>query len=160
MIGHRVRRAATLPFWGAVVAITCGLLGRPTPAEEPAPQQVIAAAARKVVKLYGAGGLRGLEAYQSGILVSPDGRILTAASTVLDSDQIDCVLDDGRRYEARLVGIDPRRELAVLQIEAADLPCFTLSDAAEPARARGSWRSPTCSAWPLATNGPPSNAGS
>jgi S1-C subfamily serine protease len=130
MIGHRVRRAATLPFWGAVVAITCGLLGRPTPAEEPAPQQVIAAAARKVVKLYGAGGLRGLEAYQSGILVSPDGRILTAASTVLDSDQIDCVLDDGRRYEARLVGIDPRRELAVLQIEAADLPCFTLSDAA------------------------------
>jgi S1-C subfamily serine protease len=94
-------------------------------ADEPPPQTVIAAAARKVVKLYGAGGLRGLEAYQSGILVSPDGRILTVASTVLDSTQLDCVLDDGRRYEARLVGIDPRRELAVLQIEAEDLPCFT-----------------------------------
>jgi serine protease Do len=95
-------------------------------ADKPAPQAVIAAAARKVVKLYGAGGLRGLEAYQSGILVSPDGRILTVASTVLDSEQLDCVLDDGRRYEARLVGIDPRRELAVLQIEAEDLPCFAL----------------------------------
>jgi serine protease Do len=101
-------------------------------ADEPAPQTVIAAAARKVVKLYGAGGLRGLEAYQSGVLVSPDGRILTVASTVLDSDQLDCVLDDGRRYEATLVGIDPRRELAVLQIEAEDLPCFTLEDPREP----------------------------
>ncbi len=117
------------------MAIACGPIGRPSLAEEPTPQQVIATAARKVVKLYGAGGLRGLEAYQTGILVSPDGRILTAASTVLDSDQIDCVLDDGRRYEARLVGIDPRRELAVLQIAAADLPCFAILDEAEPAAA-------------------------
>jgi serine protease Do len=97
-------------------------------ADEPTPQALIAGAARKVVKLYGAGGLRGLEAHQSGILVSSDGRILTVASTVLDSEQLDCVLDDGRRYEARLVGIDPRRELAVLQIEAEDLPCFVLEE--------------------------------
>ncbi len=102
-----------------------------TGAGETTPQQMIARAARKVVKLYGAGGLRGLEAYQSGILVSPDGQILTAASTVLDSEQIDCVLDDGRRYEARLVGIDPRRELAVLQIMGSDLPSFILEK--EPA---------------------------
>ncbi|MFM7138670.1 MAG: S1C family serine protease [Planctomycetota bacterium] len=101
-------------------------------ADEPAPQSVIAGAARKVVKLYGAGGLRGLEAYQSGILTSPDGRILTVASTVLDSEQLDCVLDDGRRFDARLVGIDPRRELAVLQIEAEDLPCFTPEDSPPP----------------------------
>jgi len=106
----------------AVLALATGAA-----AAEPAPQQVIAGAARKVVKLYGAGGLRGLESYQSGILVSPEGRILTAASTVLDSEQIDCVLDDGRRSVARLVGIDPRRELAVLEIEAADLPAFTLA---------------------------------
>ncbi len=96
-------------------------------AAEPGPQQVIADAARKVVKLYGAGGFRGLEAYQTGILVSPAGQILTAASTVLDSETIGCVLDDGRRYEARLVGIDPRRELALLEIDAADLPSFPLA---------------------------------
>jgi serine protease Do len=96
------------------------------PRADTSPQQVIADAARKVVKLYGAGGLRGLEGYQSGILISSDGRILTAASTVLDADAVDCVLDDGRRYVARLVGIDPRRELAVLQIDAADLPAFML----------------------------------
>jgi hypothetical protein len=115
------------------LAVAFGIASVAAPAEEPAVQQVIATAAGKVVKLYGAGGLRGLEAYQTGILVSPDGRILTAASTVLDSEQIDCVLDDGRRYEARLVGIDPRRELALLRIDAADLACFTLAEDLEEA---------------------------
>jgi S1-C subfamily serine protease len=115
------------------LAVAFGLAPVAVPAEEPAVQQVIATAAGKVVKLYGAGGLRGLEAYQTGILVSPDGQILTAASTVLDSEQIDCVLDDGRRYQARLVGIDPRRELALLRIDAADLACFTLAEDLEEA---------------------------
>jgi serine protease Do len=105
----------------------------PLPAAEPSPQEVIATAARKVVKLYGAGGLSGLEGYQSGIIVAPDGRIVTAASTVLDSDEIDCVLDDGRRFVARLVGLDPRRELAVLQIDATDLPAFAVASNDEPA---------------------------
>jgi serine protease Do len=96
------------------------------------PREVIASAATKVVKIYGAGGMRGLEGYQSGILVSPDGTIATAATTVLDTDEIDCVLDDGRRYRARLVGVDPRRELAVLVIDAEGLPAFAW-DAAERA---------------------------
>lgn len=102
-------------------------------AAETSPQEVIAAAARKVVKLYGAGGLSGLEGYQSGIIVSPDGRIVTVASTVLDSDEIDCVLDDGRRFVARPIGVDPRRELAVLQIDATDLPAFAVAAGDEPA---------------------------
>lgn len=94
-----------------------------------APGETIADAARKVVKLYGAGGVRGLEAYQSGILVSPDGRIVTVMSTVLDADEITCVLDDGRRYAATLVGVDPHRELAVLSIDGEDLPAFVLDEA-------------------------------
>jgi len=89
---------------------------------DAAPQAVAAAGARSVVKIYGAGGVRGLEAYQSGVIVSPEGRIITVMSTVLDSDGIDCVLDDGRRFAARLVGVDPRRELAILAIDAVDLP--------------------------------------
>lgn len=97
-----------------------------THAGEAGPQQVIADAARKVVKLYGAGGFRGLEGYQTGILISSDGRILTVASTVLDAGEVDCVLDDGRRYAARLVGIDPQRELALLEIDADDLPAFVI----------------------------------
>lgn len=117
-----------------VAALLAGL-GLPAATAGDAPQEVIAAAARKVVKIYGAGGLRGLEGYQSGILVSPDGKIATAASTVLDSDEIDCVLDDGRRFPAKLVGVDPRRELALLAIDAEGLPAF--APAAEERAAPG-----------------------
>ncbi len=101
------------------------------------PEETIAGGARRVVKLYGAGGVRGLEAYQTGILVSPQGHIVTVLSTVLDSDAIDCVLDDGRRYPATLLGADPRRELAVLSIAGEDLPCYELPtlDEAAPAQA-------------------------
>jgi S1-C subfamily serine protease len=94
-------------------------------------QATIVEASRRVVKIYGAGGLRGLEAYQSGILVAPEGVIVTVASSVLDSDGIDVVLDDGSRHVATLVGIDPRRELAVLTIEAEGLPAFPLAAAAD-----------------------------
>ncbi|MFM8735717.1 MAG: S1C family serine protease [Pirellulales bacterium] len=106
-----------------IVVMACGAM---VSAAVPAPQAVAAAAARKVVKIHGAGGVRGLEAYQSGIIVSPAGRVVTALSTVLDAAQIDCVLDDGRRFPASLVGVDPRRELAVLSIEATDLPSFAV----------------------------------
>ena len=95
------------------------------------PQETIAGAARKVVKIHGAGGVRGLEAYQTGMLVSPAGHIVTVMSTVLDADELTCVLDDGRRYRATLVGVDPLRELAVLSIDAEELPAFTLA-AGEP----------------------------
>jgi S1-C subfamily serine protease len=88
----------------------------------PASEAVIERAARTVVKVYGAGGFRGLESYQTGFLVSPAGHVMTAMSTVLDSDEIDCVLDDGRRYQASLVGIDPRREMALLKLDAEGLP--------------------------------------
>jgi serine protease Do len=78
---------------------------------------------QRVVKIFGAGGLRGLEAYQSGFLVSPEGHIATAWSYVLDVEPI-VVLDDGRRFESEIVGIEPTLELAVLKIDASDLPYF------------------------------------
>ncbi len=91
----------------------------------------IAASQPKVVKLYGAGGLRGLESYQSGILISAEGHILTAWSTVLDTDAVVAVLYDGRRFEAKLLGADPRLEIAVLKIDGRDLPYFDLAQAVE-----------------------------
>jgi serine protease Do len=86
----------------------------------------------KMVKIYGAGGISSLEPYQSGFLISSAGHILTAWSYVLDTDYITATLDDGRRFEARLVNADPRLELAVLKIEAEELPHFDLA-AAVPA---------------------------
>jgi S1-C subfamily serine protease len=83
----------------------------------------------KIVKIYGAGGVRGLEAYQSGFLISESGHVLTAWSYVLDTDYITATLDDGRRFEAKLVSFDPRLEVAVLKIEATELPHFDLAAA-------------------------------
>ncbi|MFT7644012.1 MAG: S1-C subfamily serine protease [Pirellulaceae bacterium] len=85
----------------------------------------------KMVKVYGAGGLKGLEAYQSGFLISADGHVLTSWSYVLDTDYITITLNDGRKFEGTLVGADPRLEIAVVKIEATDLPFFDLSKAAE-----------------------------
>jgi serine protease Do len=92
---------------------------------------VAASVQPKMVKIYGAGGLKGLEAYQSGFLISPVGHVLTAWSYVLDTDYITVTLDDGRRFPGELLGADPRREIAVLKIAADDLPHFRLSDGAE-----------------------------
>ncbi|MCE9552438.1 MAG: S1C family serine protease [Planctomycetes bacterium] len=91
----------------------------------------IANAQPKIVKIFGAGGLRGLEAYQSGMLISATGHVLTVYSYVLDSETVSVVLDDGRRFEAKLLGADPRLEIAVLKFEAADLPHFNLTEAVE-----------------------------
>jgi serine protease Do len=84
----------------------------------------------KCVKIYGAGGFRGLEAYQSGFLISAEGHVLTAHSYVLDADYITCTLDDGQKFEAKFIGADPRLEVAVLKIDGKDLPHFDLAKAA------------------------------
>ena len=86
----------------------------------------------KIVKIYGAGGFRGMEAYQSGMLISAEGHILTVFSYVLDTDYITVTLNDGRKFEqAKLVGADPALEVAVLKIDAVDLPHFDLADAVQ-----------------------------
>jgi serine protease Do len=85
----------------------------------------------RMVKIYGAGGLRGLAAYGTGFLVSKEGHIVTIWSHVLDPDEVVVVLNDGRRYFATVLGADPQLDLAVLQIqapeEALDLPFFDVA---------------------------------
>ncbi len=83
---------------------------------------------QKIVKVYGAGGLRGLESYQSGSLISAEGHILTAWSYVLDSSVITVVLDDGRHFSAEMVAADPRFGIALLKVDAEDLPHFNLDE--------------------------------
>lgn len=83
----------------------------------------------KIVKIFGAGGLQGLEAYQSGIVISSEGHILTVWSYVLDSDGTTVYLDDGRKFTAELIGMDPRTEIAVLKIDAQSLTHFNLDEA-------------------------------
>src|SRR5690606_36422171 len=80
----------------------------------------------KMVKIYGAGGYRNLESYGTGFVISPDGFIATVWSHLLDAAVITVVLDDGRRFEAELIGAEPRMELAVLKIDAEELPFVDL----------------------------------
>ncbi len=83
----------------------------------------------KLVKITGSGGFSGLEAYQSGFLISQSGHILTVWSYVLDTDDVGITLNDGQAFEAKLVGYDPRIEIAVLKIEASGLSAFNLDAA-------------------------------
>jgi S1-C subfamily serine protease len=93
--------------------------------------QVVRQVQPKIVKIFGAGGLRGLEAYQSGILIEPPGYVLTVSSYVLDADEVTLVLDDGRRFDASPAGIDPVTEIAVLRFDPGeDVPTFDLSRSA------------------------------
>jgi len=102
------------------------------PAQAETLRAVIAQTQPKIVKIYGAGGFQGLEAYQSGMLISAEGHVLTVWSYVLDTEEILVVLDDGRKFKAKLLGADPRLELAVLKIDADGLAHFNLP-AAVPA---------------------------
>jgi S1-C subfamily serine protease len=94
------------------------------PARAQSLARTIRDAQQKMVKIYGAGGIRGLEAYQSGFLISSEGHVLTAYSYVLDADTVTVTLDDGRKFDAKLLGADPRLEVAVLKFDAAELPHF------------------------------------
>ncbi|MGE3315638.1 MAG: S1C family serine protease [Planctomycetaceae bacterium] len=80
------------------------------------------------MKIFGAGGLRNLAAYGSGFIVSPEGHVVTVWNHVLDSENVIIVLNDGRRYQAKVLGYEPDRDLAVLKIDAEglDLPYFEL----------------------------------
>ena len=95
----------------------------PDPADAPASaRSVTDATLPKVVKIFGAGGLRGLPAYGTGFVVSPGGRIVTAWNHVLDATpDIQAVLDDGRRLRCRVLAADPAGGLAVLEPDRGDL---------------------------------------
>lgn len=93
-------------------------------------EPIVRGAQQRVVKVYGAGGLASLEHYQSGFLVSDAGHVATAWSYVLDVEPV-VVLDDGRRFEAEIVGFEPTLELAVLKIDAETLPYFSLQGSPE-----------------------------
>jgi S1-C subfamily serine protease len=90
-------------------------------------KDALTAAQQRVVKLYGAGVGR-IRGYGSGVIVSPDGRILTVLSSLLESEAPRVVLPDGRRFTAVIAARDTRRQLALLQIEANELPFFPLGE--------------------------------
>lgn len=96
----------------------------------------IESGAVRVVKLYGAGGRGRIEAYATGLLVSPNGHVVTVFSAMLSTDEIIAVSADGSRHKAALVAVDPVRELALLKTDRASSEHFRLGATRETKPAR------------------------
>lgn len=64
----------------------------------------------------------------SGVILSSDGYIITNNHVVQDADSIQVILNDKRRYKAVIVGNDPSADLAVIKIDAIDLPIIEFGD--------------------------------
>lgn len=102
---------------------------------EPSFRKVADGVNQKLVKLFGAGGIRGLPAYGTGIVVSPDGYILTVYSHILDTADLRVHAWDGTRYHAKVVAIEPVLDVALVKISSKEkqepLPYFDVVEAAK-----------------------------
>ena len=67
----------------------------------------------------------------SGVIVSPEGYVLTNNHVVEGADQIEIVLHDGRRTQAQVIGTDPDTDLAVLKIKLDRLPVIVWGNSDE-----------------------------
>ena len=67
----------------------------------------------------------------SGVIVSPEGYILTNNHVVEGATDVRVTLSDKRELEARIVGTDPKVDIAVLKIEATSLQPITLGDSSK-----------------------------
>jgi serine protease Do len=95
-----------------------------------------------VVKLFGAGGFKGLVSYGTGLLISPRGHILTVNNHLLDTRDLRVHLYDGRKYHAKIIAKEPALDVALAQIEytGEDLPYFDLAqEAKRPLAEAGDW---------------------
>lgn len=66
--------------------------------------------------------------FGSGFVVSSDGLILTNAHVIDGSDRVSVTLKDGRTFEGKVMGTDPLTDVAVIKIEADNLPAVTFAD--------------------------------
>ena len=67
----------------------------------------------------------------SGVIVTKDGYILTNNHVVDNADKVTVTLNDGREFTAKVIGKDPKSDLAVIKIDAHDLPAIVFADSAK-----------------------------
>ena len=61
----------------------------------------------------------------SGVIISTEGYIVTNNHVIEDADNIEVVLNDNRKFTAKVIGRDPNTDIALLKIEAKELPFLT-----------------------------------
>lgn len=64
----------------------------------------------------------------SGVIISSDGYIVTNNHVVEKATEITITLNDNREFSAKVIGLDPSTDLALLKIDATDLPTLTIGD--------------------------------
>ncbi len=68
------------------------------------------------------------EGLGSGVIVTADGYIITNNHVVEGADELNVSLSDDREFKAKVIGADPKTDIAIIKIEAEDLPTATLAD--------------------------------
>ncbi len=72
-----------------------------------------------------------MEGTGSGVIINPEGYILTNNHVVQNADELTVTLSDDKTYKGKVIGTDPRTDLAIIKIKApADLPYVSLGDSA------------------------------
>ncbi|MDY3090038.1 MAG: Do family serine endopeptidase [Porphyromonas sp.] len=66
--------------------------------------------------------------YGSGVIISNDGYIMTNNHVIDNSNKISVTLEDNRTFTAKLIGTDPRTDIALIKIEGKDLPTIPFGD--------------------------------
>ncbi|QQR79449.1 MAG: DegQ family serine endoprotease [Deltaproteobacteria bacterium] len=64
----------------------------------------------------------------SGFIINNDGYILTNNHVVEGADEVQVLVDDKKKYDAKIIGTDPKTDVAVIKIEAKGLPFVSLGD--------------------------------
>jgi serine protease Do len=67
----------------------------------------------------------------SGVIVTKDGYILTNNHVVDGANELKVTLNDGREFKAKVVGRDPKSDVAVVKIDAKDLPAIVFADSGQ-----------------------------
>ncbi len=68
------------------------------------------------------------EASGSGVIISSDGYIVTNNHVVNGADELTVTLEDNREFNARIIGVDPTTDLALIKIDGKNLPTLPIGD--------------------------------
>lgn len=120
----------------------------------------------KCVKLFGAGGFRSVTNYGTGILISPDGYLLTVSSQMLETSELVVHLADGRKMRAVVMATEPELDAVICKIVAPGakptdpsdlkLPHFDFAAAAQrPPLKPGEWVMATTNCFEIAMRDEP-----